>query len=407
MNNNFTNILLFLIILFILVTLFFYTTNFKESFFVTSDLPNGIIVILDGKASNDNGFFVYTNQITNSCTGNCKPSLVALNNICNFQTQPDGNMVIYDSYNNAVWASETQGQGSAPFKSVMQDDGNFVLYDSSNQATWASNTSTTNNPLTLIMQNDCNLVVYDKNNNALWTSGTQGQGKQPPLNPKTNLSWSQIQGELFSVSLAPNGDIWGTDSNSNIYYKTKAQQDFNKIKGALKNIDTDGQYVCGVNKKYEVYCAKYNEATSTLWNKIGSNAKSISISKGGAFIVNLDNSISYANDISDPFNVKWKPVPITLIQFHSISLDNGILVGITNENELYYADENIFSNKIKFNKMNVLPEMKDFIHISLQNKTVLVTDMGGHLWFASNYKNPNWIKLDTKGKTFMASQSMN
>jgi C4-dicarboxylate-specific signal transduction histidine kinase len=51
--------------------------------------------------------------------------------------------------------------------------------------------------------------------------------------------------------------------------------------------------------------------------------------------------------------------------------------------------------------------MKDFIHISLQNKTVLVTDMSGNLWFASNYKEPQWIKLDTKGKTFMASQNIN
>jgi hypothetical protein len=407
-NNNYTNILLFIGILFILITLFFYTAHTKESFFVTSDLPNGTIVILDGKAENDNGFFIYTNQIPNSCTDNCKPSLVALNNMCNFQTQPDGNMVIYDSYNNAVWASGTQGQGSAPYRSVMQPDGNFVLYDSSNQATWASNTSSPNKPFKLIMQNDCNLVAYDKNNNPLWSSGTQGQGKNPPLNPKTNLNWSQIQGELFSVSLAPNGDIWGTDSQGNIYHKTNANLNFNKIKGELKNIDTDGLYVCGTNNKNEIFCANYNDALIGAWNKIGKNqAKSISVSNKSAYIINLDNSISYTIDITDPLNVKWQQVPIVFIQFHSISLDNSILVGINNKNELYFADEKVFSKKPTFIKMKTLPEMQNFVHISLQNKTVLVTDTSGQLWYASNYKIPNWIKLDTKGKTFMASQILN
>ena len=407
-NNNYTNILLFIGILFILITLFFYTAHTKESFFVTSDLPNGTIVILDGKTENDNGFFIYTNQITNSCTGTCKPSLVASNNICNFQTQNDGNMVIYDSYKNGVWATNTNGQGSAPYRSVMQDDGNFVLYDSSNQATWASNTSSPNKPFKLTMQNDCNLVIYDKNNNSLWSSGTQGQGKQPIMNPKTDLNWSQIQGELFSVSLAPNGDIWGTDSQGNIYHKTNANQNFNKIKGELKNIDTDGQYVCGINKKNEIFCAKYNDALIGAWNKIGKNqANSITISNKHAYIVNLDNSISYTRDISDPYNVKWEEVPIVFMQFHSISLDNNVLVGISNNNELYFADEKVFSKKPTFIKMKTLAEMNNFVHISLQNKTVLVTDVYGQLWYAANYKAPNWIKLDTKGKTFMASQILN
>ena len=74
-------------------------------------------------------------------------------------------------------------------------------------------------------------------------------------NKQNNINWSQITGELFSVSLAPNGDIWGTDRNSTIYYKTKSVLDFSTIKGQLINIDTDGKYVCGTNdKKYSILC---------------------------------------------------------------------------------------------------------------------------------------------------------
>ena len=53
--------------------------------------------------------------------------------------QQDGNLVIYDK-NRAIWASDTNGKGSAPFSVIMQDDGNLVIYDSGNKPTWASNT---------------------------------------------------------------------------------------------------------------------------------------------------------------------------------------------------------------------------------------------------------------------------
>jgi hypothetical protein len=284
MAKYFTNILFFITILFILIFLFFYTAKTKELFFDSSELPSGTIVILDGKAPNNNGFFIYTNTAI-----------------------------------------------------------------------------------------------------------------EPPI------KWSQIQGELFSVSLAPNGDIWGTDSQSAIYYKAEGLKDFEKIKGELRNINTDGTYVCGTNSKNDIFCTEINDAISGKWNKIGNNAKMINVNNKKAYAINLDNSVSYSTDITDPYNVKWEPVPITYIQFHSISLDGNKIVGINNKNDLYYADENIFTRNPNFTKINVLNEMKNFIHISLKNNSILVTDTSGQLWWTSNYKTPNWIKINTKGKTFMAS----
>jgi hypothetical protein len=59
----------------------------------------------------------------------------------------------------------------------MQDDGNLVLYDTSNQARWESGTS--GNPgAYLVMQNDGNVVVYragstsPTSDNALWETAT-------------------------------------------------------------------------------------------------------------------------------------------------------------------------------------------------------------------------------------------
>ena len=51
----------------------------------------------------------------------------------------------------------------------MQGDGNLVLYDKNDRAIWASGTSGPNTQL--ILQNDNNLVIYS-NGNALWATGT-------------------------------------------------------------------------------------------------------------------------------------------------------------------------------------------------------------------------------------------
>jgi len=53
--------------------------------------------------------------------------------------QSDGNLVAYDSSNNVLWASNTNGRGTGPYKLVMQNDANLVLYDSTNAALWSSN----------------------------------------------------------------------------------------------------------------------------------------------------------------------------------------------------------------------------------------------------------------------------
>jgi len=87
--------------------------------------------------------------------------------------QSDGNFVIYKGYKGSIWASNTDGKGSGPFKLTMQDDGNLVIYEANGQPTWASNTwGKGTSPFKLIMQDDGNLVIYDVNGVATWASNT-------------------------------------------------------------------------------------------------------------------------------------------------------------------------------------------------------------------------------------------
>lgn len=51
--------------------------------------------------------------------------------------QHDGNFVIYDNRDgSAIWATGTFGTSGR--KLIMQDDGNLVLYDRFNAAIWSS-----------------------------------------------------------------------------------------------------------------------------------------------------------------------------------------------------------------------------------------------------------------------------
>jgi hypothetical protein len=84
--------------------------------------------------------------------------------------QRDGNLVIYDWWNNhnAIWASNTYGQ--AVSSANMQTDGNFVIYGFPN-AIWATNTAGDFNAF-LILQDDGNLVIYRWVEEVEWASGS-------------------------------------------------------------------------------------------------------------------------------------------------------------------------------------------------------------------------------------------
>lgn len=75
--------------------------------------------------------------------------------------QGDGNLVMYDSSWNVLWAANTDGTDANI--AAMQGDGNFVVYDDGWNVPWASNTQG-NNGAWLIIQNDGNLVIYGANN---------------------------------------------------------------------------------------------------------------------------------------------------------------------------------------------------------------------------------------------------
>ncbi|MEV7775618.1 hypothetical protein [Kitasatospora sp. NPDC086791] len=99
--------------------------------------------------------------------GNCLlpgDSLVSANGAYRLIYQSDGNLVQYDRWGTAIWASATNGGGAG--KAIMQYDGNFVVYDTFKNAKWWSGTNFNCNPSAnwIRLQNDANLVVYRPHN---------------------------------------------------------------------------------------------------------------------------------------------------------------------------------------------------------------------------------------------------
>lgn len=81
--------------------------------------------------------------------------------------QADGNLVLRYG-GDVAWASNTKDTGAY---AVMQDDGNFVIYNWDNKAVWATNTAYWADNY-LLVQDDGNLVVREWNTDPQWASNT-------------------------------------------------------------------------------------------------------------------------------------------------------------------------------------------------------------------------------------------
>ncbi len=115
-----------------------------------------------------------------------------------FTLQTDGNLVIYNRENIAIWSSDTWGDAFAGSTMRLGDDGNLSLVHPQRQIIWETRTVngfmlkdkiqpgdtllpnqslySNNRQFRLTYQADGNLVQYrNRDNQALWASGTHGQ----------------------------------------------------------------------------------------------------------------------------------------------------------------------------------------------------------------------------------------
>jgi len=104
--------------------------------------------------------------------------IVSPNGIYSAVLQKDANFVLYKG-TTPLWASgsyEYNYQNNIPHKLIMQRDGNLVLYNKLNVAIWYSGTNVgLGNPKRLVMKDDGNLVILDYGNQIVWQTSTAGK----------------------------------------------------------------------------------------------------------------------------------------------------------------------------------------------------------------------------------------
>ena len=175
-----------------------------------------------------------TDTLTSNQTLNAGQQLNSSSGGYHLDMQSDGNLVLYNSSNQALWHTFTYGTNAN--KLSLQSDGNLVLYNSANKPFWhtftygtnanklqlksdgtlvltnssanitlwqapTKDTLTTNQTLTsgqqltsvtggyrLTMQSDGNLVIYNKTNQPIWNTFTYGtDANKLVMQPDGNL----------------------------------------------------------------------------------------------------------------------------------------------------------------------------------------------------------------------------
>jgi hypothetical protein len=159
--------------------------------------------------------------------------------------QTDGNLVLYNAAKEALWSSQTSGEGNYL---VMQGEGNLVVYNASKVAQW--NASTWGFPgAYLQLQDDGNLVLY-QDGHAIWTYGSGYKGDF--MNPGEDL-------QPGAYLLSPDHEyelVMQTDGNLVLY---------NAAKEALWSSQTSGEGNYLVMQG-EGNLVVYNDSKVAQWN---------------------------------------------------------------------------------------------------------------------------------------------
>ena len=153
-------------------------------------------------------------------------SITSENGEYTFRMQGDGNAVVYDQVDHALFSTGTTGRGN---RLVLQDDGNVVVYSDQNRPLWSTGTDDEPDPV-LIIQNDGNLVLYREDDTPAWASSVNRTIPEPPFSTLTTdeplLRGHQLTSEngLFRavmqrdgnlVGYGPDGVVWNTGTRGN------------------------------------------------------------------------------------------------------------------------------------------------------------------------------------------------
>lgn len=205
-----------------------------------------------------------------------------------------------------------------------------------------------------------------------------------------NMSWTHISAMVTSISLAPNGAMFATNSDDNIFYlinyKTQPTKGWMMIPGKLRQISTDGTNVVGTNSSNHAWTATVSQAIAGQWTRLPSVLTKIVTYQNKYYCLGLNQHIYY---LTSPTS-EW----IMTLQsgvFKDIAMDDNVVLLIGTDGVLYYTDSQLYTPTGQYQQVQGQPAK--FSSISLSKGSIYAIDTNGTPWYTSNYKNTNWVQV--------------
>ena len=217
------------------------------------------------------------------------------------------------------------------------------------------------------------------------------------------MPWNQIPGGLQTISLAPQGFIFGTNSGGYIFYLAQYNKypgGWTNVPGSLHQISTDGINVVGTNINNNAYAAKVSDALAGRWTTLPSVLTKIVTFKNQYYCLGLDQHIYYLTSPS----AQWIQT-LTSGVFKDIAIDNGVVLLVGTDSVLYYSDSNLFSASGQYQQVPNQPTK--FNTISLSNGSIYAIDTGGAPWFTPDYTSGSWTKVVGAGQVAPSHRIIN
>ena len=161
----------------------------------------------------------------------------------------------------------------------------------------------------------------------------------------SSVGWRQLSGGLRIAAITDNSQIWGINSNQEIFYSPDTGGNWTKIPGKLVNIhvSSNGKHVIGVNSGQTIY---YKSGNSVLgdWKNIPGAMVNVSIANDGQIWgVNRDGNIYHKPSWNTG---AWRSVAGNLIHINT-SGNGKHIVGTNKNHDIFYKfyDNGAFDNK--------------------------------------------------------------
>ena len=157
------------------------------------------------------------------------------------------------------------------------------------------------------------------------------------------------------------------------------QVNWKQMPGGLKQVQHDGNVVCGVNFGDEIYCADQNIYDNPNWFKIPGLLIHVSVSQGRLYGVNSNHDIFYNPDYRTG---NWIHIPGKLKQ---VDVDGKIVCGVNSADDIYCKDNLEGANWFQ------LPGK--LIHVSVSNGRLYGTNANNDVFYNDNFRSGNWIYI--------------